>query len=131
MTIELNAEQASKYLAQNYPIFCATCTKLPEGHARGLSWCGVQSCGGPMHKDGPRDFPDYNGPIPKSKKATICMKCGHSEIVRQIVINGKRLGLCANHKGLFDKMKFEVVQTGDRKGFTEPTNAANLMVIDV
>lgn len=125
--VTLNEERVRGYLGQNFPIFCATCTKLPEGQSRGSFGCGVTTCGGPMNRSGARAFPDYDGPIPEDKRSSICMKCGHSEIKRQIIIGDKRLGLCTSHMNLFETMKFEV---GD-KGFVSQTNAAKLLHIDV
>lgn len=124
-------DRTAAFMAQNYPVICATCVKLPKGINRGLGGCGVSTCGGPMHRSGPRAFPDYDGPIPSESLSTICLKCGHSKIARQVVIGERRLGLCESHKGIFDKMKFEVVQSGKRKGFVKPTNASKLLMIEV
>lgn len=115
------------YRSQGYPIFCASCTKLPEGLGRGLKNCGYTStCGGPLAG---KDFPDYQGPIPNDKKATICLICGHSQIVCQLAMNGKRaLGLCAAHRSIFDNMTEQ--SQGDH-GVVVKSDTSKFMIIKV
>ena len=85
-------------LRQGAPITCATCRHFHEGNMR----CGQTECGGPGVG---RDFPSYDGPIPREKFVERCLVCGGGPVLYHIVpsaTDGTRFGLCKKHRKVFN-----------------------------
>lgn len=64
--------------------------------------CGQTSvCGGPASG---RDYPSYNGPIPREKFIERCLVCGDGDVAFHIILGeGKtKFGLCKGHRKVFD-----------------------------
>jgi len=83
-------------LDQGAPVSCATCRWFHEGNMR----CGKSECGGPAVG---RDFPDYDGPIPREKFIERCLVCGDNAIKFHIIVGeGKtNFALCKRHRGVY------------------------------
>ena len=81
---------------QGAPITCATCRHFHAGNGH----CG-QDCGGPGVG---RDFPCYDGPVPREKFVERCLVCGSGKIEFHIVLGeGKtKFSLCKKHRRVFD-----------------------------
>ena len=88
---------AQAVLKHRLPIFCATCKKYYEGRAKGLPdpECTSKRCGGPFAR---KDFPDYEGPIPKENFHKWCFVCGGPSDMGVRVRGSERVfGVCHNH----------------------------------
>lgn len=83
-------------LQQGAPVTCATCRHFHEGNMH----CGQTECGGPGVG---RDFPSYDGPIPREKFAERCLVCGSGEIKFHIVMSEDqtKFSLCKKHRKVF------------------------------
>lgn len=84
-------------MSQGAPVTCATCRHFHEGNMH----CGQTECGGPSAG---RDFPNYDGPIPRRRFVERCLICGSGEIAFLIVLSeGKtKFSLCKRHKKVFE-----------------------------
>lgn len=82
-------------LAQGAPITCATCRFFHEGNMV----CGKTECGGPSAG---RDFPSYDGPIPREKLVDRCLVCGSAEPKFLIVGLDTKFALCKKHRKTYD-----------------------------
>lgn len=84
-------------MSQGAPITCATCRHFHEGNMR----CGQVECGGPGVG---RDFPLYEGPIPREKFIERCLVCGEGKVEFHIVLGeGKtKFALCKKHRKVFE-----------------------------
>ena len=78
------------------PVTCATCPRYHNGG--GL--CGMQTWGGPLLG---RDFPDYNGLIPRERFVDRCLVCGSDKPRFGIIGLPTKFSLCAKHKKLFSE----------------------------
>ena len=86
-------------MASGLPITCATCRFWHAGD--GL--CGKVTCGGPPNG---RDFPDYDGPIPRELLRERCLICGVDAEFLLLVPGGTTgFGLCDRHQSVFDHIK--------------------------
>jgi hypothetical protein len=83
-----------KALSEGAPITCATCRFYHEGNGH----CGQDECGGP---GGGRDFPSYDGPIPREKLVERCLVCGSTDTRFVIVGLPTKFSLCAKDKDVF------------------------------
>ena len=92
----MNQEAISWAMKQGAPIVCATCRHFHEGNMR----CGKTECGGPGVG---RDFPSYDGPIPRENFIERCLVCGGAEVrVHVIIGEGKtKFALCKKHHQVF------------------------------
>ena len=79
------------------PVTCATCRHFHEGNMR----CGKTECGGPGRG---RDFPDYDGPIPREKFVDRCLICGVGDVAFHIVMGPDKTtyALCKKHRRVYD-----------------------------
>lgn len=105
----ISEEQIKEAFGEGAPITCATCRHY---HA-GWGHCG-QDCGGPPSG---RDFPAYNGDIPRElfiERCLICGKGGPSFIITTGA-NMTRFGLCEEHKDVFDHV---IAQDGPARKVT-------------
>ena len=84
-------------LSQGAPITCATCRHFHE--AKDMR-CGQTECGGPGIG---RDFPLYDGPIPRENFVERCLVCGGDRVEFHIVLDGDktRFSLCKKHRKVF------------------------------
>lgn len=85
----------NKAIEAGAPITCATCRLYHERQG----YCGELACGGP---GAGRDFPVYDGPIPRIKFSERCLVCGSEEIVGLIVGLPTKFALCLKHKKVYD-----------------------------
>jgi len=91
-------EVIERTLAKGVPLTCASCKLYYEGDGH----CGrMQTCGGPLAG---RDFPDYDGPIPKEKFVEVCLICGNPKAPYLIVGLTTKFALCAAHQSIYDKI---------------------------
>jgi len=62
--------------------------------------CGKTECGGPGVG---RDFPTYDGPIPRESFIERCLVCGGPNVEFHIVLEGgkTRFALCKKHRKVF------------------------------
>jgi len=81
-------------MAAGAPTTCATCRRFHEGNM----FCGRSTCGGP---GAGRDFPDYDGPIPREKFAERCLVCGAANPKFVIAGLATSFRLCSKHKTVF------------------------------
>ena len=83
-------------MSQGAPVTCATCRHFHEGNMR----CGKPNCGGPGVG---RDFPDYDGPIPRERFVERCLVCGGENIEFHIALGGDKtkFALCKKHRKVF------------------------------
>jgi len=93
----MNPQAIQWAMSQGAPITCATCRHFHEGNMH----CGKTECGGPGSG---RDFPLYEGPIPKERFVERCLICGDGDVKFQVVLGeGKtKFGLCRKHRKVFD-----------------------------
>lgn len=82
-------------MAQGAPITCATCPFFHEGNMH----CGKTECGGPTEG---KDFPLYDGPIPREKFIERCLVCGDGDPRYMITGLDTKFGLCKKHRKVFD-----------------------------
>ena len=85
----------ARALDEGAPITCATCRHYHEGNSN----CGKQECGGPTLG---RDFPTYDGPIPRDKFVERCLLCGTGEPGWRIVGLDTKFSLCRKHRQAYD-----------------------------
>jgi len=93
-------EQLQARMENGLPITCASCTFLDA-----VAWrCNRKdTCGGPMNG---RDFPDYEGPLLRTRFHERCLCCGGDPTYSMIVPGTTtRFGLCDAHQPLFVMMK--------------------------
>lgn len=109
----------AKAMAQGAPITCATCKFFHEGNG----FCGKSACGGP---GAGRDFPLYDGPIPRDKFADRCLVCGDGNVEFLIVGLNTKFGLCRRHRKVF-----EHVGQGDPDKMKHPVNLIALGPHDI
>jgi hypothetical protein len=83
-------------LSQGAPVTCATCRHFHEGNMH----CAQPECGGPGVG---RDFPIYDGPIPRSKFIERCLVCGGDRIEFHIVMgeDKTKFALCKKHRNTY------------------------------
>lgn len=83
-------------LSQGAPITCATCRLFHEGNMH----CGQTECGGPGVG---KDFPFYDGPIPREKFINRCLVCGGSKVEFHIIlgVDKTKFALCKKHRKVF------------------------------
>jgi hypothetical protein len=100
----VGAQQAAEAaLKGGFPITCATCEHLKEAFDTNAEDCGkTLTCGGPIFN---RSYPDYVGPLQPDHYEKICLKCGSPDVYFFVFGGVRRFGLCAAHKGIFDKVK--------------------------
>ena len=91
----MNPLAMARAMDQGAPITCATCRHFHENKAN----CGQQTCGGPTLG---RDFPDYDGPIPREKLVERCLVCGARNTEFRIAGLDTKLSLCRKHKKVYD-----------------------------
>ncbi len=91
----MNPRAMARALDQGAPISCATCRHFYEGN----SHCKQQECGGPTLG---RDFPSYDGPIPRDKFVERCLVCGHGNPGFRIVGLATKFSLCRKHRKVYD-----------------------------
>jgi hypothetical protein len=93
----MNEEAITRAFEAGAPISCATCKFFHEGNMS----CGKTECGGPGVG---RDYPSYNGPIPRERFSERCLVCGAANVAFHIVLGaGKtKFGLCQKHRKVFD-----------------------------
>jgi hypothetical protein len=93
----MNQDAISWAMQQGAPISCATCRFFHEGKMH----CNKSDCGGPASG---RDFPCYEGPIPREKFVERCLICGTGETAFHIVLGeGKtKFALCMKHRKIFN-----------------------------
>jgi len=79
------------------PVTCATCRHFHAGNMV----CGQATCGGPGVG---RDFPNYDGPIPRDRLVERCLVCGEGNIAYHIVMSDSltKFSLCKQHRKVFD-----------------------------
>lgn len=92
----------SNALSAGAPVTCATCRLFHEGNG----FCGKTDCGGPSAG---RDFPSYEGPIPRTRFVERCLVCGSGEIKYQIAGLPTKFSLCKKHRGVFDHIQPDTV----------------------
>ena len=90
----MNEESIRWAMNAGAPVTCATCKFFHEGEMR----CGKTECGGPTRG---RDFPSYDGPIPRDKFADRCLICGAGSVQFLIVGLPTKFALCKNHRDVF------------------------------
>jgi hypothetical protein len=93
----MNQDSIAQAMRAGAPISCATCRFFHEGNAH----CGKTECGGPGSG---RDFPLYEGPIPREKFAERCLICGDGKVKFLIAlgVDKTKFGLCKKHRTVFD-----------------------------
>ena len=84
-------------MSQGAPVTCATCHHFHEGNMQ----CSKTECGGPGMG---RDFPSYDGPIPREKFVERCLVCGTGKVVFHIVLGEgqTKYALCKKHRKVFE-----------------------------
>ena len=92
----ISQDKIQRQLDQGYNIFCATCVHHHNYLEKGLVGChesSIKECGGPFAA---KDFPEYQGVIPREKFKDICLICGSpNEITRAIYVQGSHVfSLC-------------------------------------
>lgn len=92
----MNEEAIAWAMSQGAPVTCATCRFFHEGNMH----CGKTECGGPGIG---RDFPSYDGPIPRERFVERCLICGDVDIKFHIVMGNDKtkFSLCAKHRKAF------------------------------
>lgn len=92
----MNQESIDWALRNGAPVTCATCRHFHEGNMH----CGKTECGGP---GAGRDFPSYDGPIPREKFVERCLVCGSSEIKFYVMVPGSttKFSLCKKHRKVY------------------------------
>lgn len=92
----MDQEAITKAQKQGAPVTCATCRHFHIGNGQ----CGQTDCGGPGVG---RDFPCYDGPIPREKFVERCLVCGGDKIEFHIILGeGKtKYSLCRKHRKVF------------------------------
>lgn len=93
----MQEEAIAEAMQAGAPTTCATCV---HWHANN-GYCGIETCGGPPRG---RDFPDYEGPIPREKFVERCLICGDGNITHMIVGLGTKFSLCWRHRKVFEKL---------------------------
>ena len=95
----MDAFAIAKAQREGAPITCATCVYYHEGNGS----CGKTECGGPGMG---RDFPLYEGPIPREKLVERCLVCGSNEIAYHVVMGGDKtkFSLCKKHRKVYDQV---------------------------
>lgn len=93
----MNQDAVNWALSQGAPITCATCRHFHEGNMR----CGQTECGGPGSG---KDFPLYDGPIPRAKFVERCLVCGTGDVKFHIVMgtDQAKYALCKKHRKVFE-----------------------------
>jgi len=81
-------------MSQGAPLTCATCSHFHAGNM----FCGKTTCGGPGVN---RDFPDYDGPIPRDAFSSRCLVCGNAPNSLIIGLETK-FSLCKKHASVFN-----------------------------
>ena len=99
----VGAQQVAEHaLSAGFPVTCATCEHLKAAWECDAENCGkLLTCGGPIFG---RCFPDYVGPLTKEAMESICLKCGSPDVTHHAYGGIRRLGLCFQHKSIFDKI---------------------------
>jgi hypothetical protein len=82
-------------LASGAPITCATCRFFHEGNMA----CGKSECGGPGSG---RDFPSYDGLIPRENFIERCLVCGSGGALFLIVGLPTKFALCGKHRRVYE-----------------------------
>lgn len=82
-------------LSRGAPITCASCRFFHEGNGD----CGKTECGGP---GAGRDFPTYDGPIPREKFVERCLICGSGKTEFIIVGLDTKFALCRRHRKVYE-----------------------------
>ena len=90
----LNSEHVVKALQHGAPITCATCKPFHEKNG----FCGVVTCGGPVFG---RDFPNYDGAIPRERFVERCLACGSPDTRFAIIGLPTKFSLCTKHEKIF------------------------------
>ena len=97
----MTPEQINWALESGFNIVCSTCSHLHESLSKNQGHCGKVNCGGPVYN---RDFPDYNGAIPRDDFKKACLVCANQNISHFIIINGKKtFALCKDHVNMMDE----------------------------
>lgn len=99
----ITPEEVYKSIVSGMNVVCSFCEHYYEARDKfgEGSDCGVTKCGGPMVG---RNFPEYKGPLDRSKFKSICLCCGSSDISYFILIKGeKSFGICNTHVDMFYK----------------------------
>ena len=93
----MNQAAIAQAMAGGAPVTCATCRHFHEGNMH----CGRTECGGPGVG---RDFPSYDGPIPRDRFVERCLVCGNSEVAFHVVLGeGKtKYSLCRTHRRVYN-----------------------------
>jgi len=91
----MHPNDVEKALAEGVPITCSTCRFFYEGNG----FCGKTDCGGP---GAGRDFPIYDGPIPRENFADRCLVCGGDSPQYLIVGLETKFALCKKHRKIYN-----------------------------
>lgn len=103
MRASLARQTTQEALKLGFPITCATCTHLHNAWDSKAEDCGyTTTCGGPLFG---RAFPDYLGPVKRDMFAKFCLICGDRHTTHQVIAGKERLGLCDEHKAVFDNIR--------------------------
>lgn len=94
----MQEDSIQKAITSGAPITCATCKYFHEGNM----FCGKDECGGPASG---RDFPLYNGPIPRENFADRCLICGSGELYCLIVNLKTKFALCKKHRRVYQHIE--------------------------
>ena len=105
----MNRKEIDRAMREGAPLTCATCAHYHQGN----SFCGKTECGGP---GAGRDFPIYDGPIPRERFVERCLICGGGNVEYLVVGLDTKFGLCRKHRKVYnyvgqgdpDKMQFSV-----------------------
>ena len=61
--------------------------------------CGKLKCGGP---GAGKDFPEYEGPIPRESFVNRCLVCGNGDVKFLIAGLDTKFSLCKKHRTVYD-----------------------------
>lgn len=89
----LGVPGSAELVIRGFAAPCALCRHLRSALARGADECGMV-CGGPPSG---RDFPVYEGPVPRDRLVAICFVCGDESEAAVSVGGGAPLGACGRH----------------------------------
>ena len=92
----MNQDAIQSAMSAGAPITCATCRHFHDGNMH----CGKTECGGPGVG---RDFPSYDGPVPRETFIERCLICGGANVEFHIVMEADktRFALCKKHRKVF------------------------------
>jgi len=100
--LDLHTVRVRDALKLGFPITCASCSHLHSAWETEAEDCGyTKTCAGPLFG---KAFPDYLGPLKREAFSKLCLICGDRKVTHQVVAGKERLGLCHEHRTVFDKV---------------------------